>query len=40
MCIERDVVGNSLLLFQVSRRRETAAISGAKKRDVDVTSAG
>ena len=36
MCSERDVVGNALLLFQVSRRRETAAVSGAEKREVDL----
>ena len=33
---KKDGVGNSLLLFQVSRRLETAAISGAEKRDVDL----
>ena len=35
MCGKRGVVGNALLLFQVSRRRETAVISGADKREVD-----
>ena len=36
MSIKKAGVGKSLLLFQVSRRRQTAAILGAEKKDVDL----